>query len=175
MPNAVPNRPAIVIRRSVTRVASAGASRSVRTVPQPHAVTTREQAARSAVVNRGARGQPGEGATALEVEAGEAISALKPIVVIDDLAYVADSGEPTHFGRVVGISSNAASTGENVTIKTDGARIEDPFFDFNGGLVYVGEGDLRETPPVAGFAQSIAVAVASDALIVQLGPPIRRP
>ncbi len=124
---------------------------------------------------KGDKGDPGEGAAALEVEAGENLSALQPIVVIDDLAYAADSSDASHYGRVVGIASTAATSGNNVTIKTDGARIQDAFFDFDGGLVYVGPaGTLTETPPASGFCQSIATAVASDALIVQLGPPIRR-
>ena len=178
MPNAVPNRPAIIVRRSVTRIASAGVARSARTVTQAHAATARETAGRTAIVNRGARGIPGipgEGVSALTVEAGENLSALQPIAVIGDLAYAADSGDAAHIGHVVGISSTAASLGADVTVKTDGARIEDASFDFDGGLVYVGpSGTLVESSPTSGFSQSIAVAVASDALIVQIGPPIRR-
>jgi hypothetical protein len=158
----------------VQQVTNVTVERSCAVEPVRHVTEVEVQRARQVEVPRGPRGFPGEGASALLVEAGEAISAKRPVVVIDDLAYTADNTDPTHNGKVIGISDGAVSQGDEVTIKTDGARLENNTWNWTGGLLYVGAGALTETVPTTGFSQSIAVAVASDALIVQLGPPIGR-
>jgi len=174
MTHSVVQKPAIIVRRNVSRVATREVSRSVVASTPARAVRSRETVTRTVVRREGPVGPPGEGAPVLIAEAGEAISDKRPVVVIDGLAYAADNTDPTHNGKVVGISDGAASQGADVTIKTDGARLENNTWNWTGGLLYVGTGALTETVPTTGFSQSIAVAVASDALIVQVGPPIGR-
>lgn len=173
----------IVVHQDSTRIIAGGESTRIvaapanRIVAQTGSAKIRPHVSRIIVAREGmpgVKGEQGDG-TQLEFDAGVTISALQPIAVINNLAYPADSSNPLHRGKVVGISSNSATAGNPVTVRTDGARIQDSFFSFSGGLVYVGPaGTLVESAPPSGFSQSIAVAVASDVLVVQIGPPIRR-
>ncbi len=123
----------------------------------------------------GAQGPPGQPSEAIEVsEAGETISALKPIVIVDGSAFVADSSNVTYRGFVAGISVESAIVGSNIRIQTFG-RISDPSWnwDVTKSLVFAGILALTQTPPDVS-SQPIARVEASDTLFIQIQSLIER-
>lgn len=118
----------------------------------------------------GQQGPPGEPSSATDIlEAGETISALKPVVVLDGIAFVASSSDSDHRGFVAGVAITAATVGNDVTVKTSG-RITDSSWNWNPLIpsVFVGDGVLTQTPPSSGWVQAIARVEASDTIVVHL-------
>jgi hypothetical protein len=76
-------------------------------------------------------------------------------------------------GSVVGITTNAALAGEELTVVAVG-DIEEPSWAWSLGPVFLAEaGALTQTPPTAGFLQQVGVATSPTHLVVLLSSPIR--
>jgi hypothetical protein len=130
------------------------------------------------VVTAAAQGPPGASATsdATEIiDAGETISALKPIAVVNGAGVVASNANANHSGFLAGISISSATTGNSFTNQTFGT-LQDDSWNWNPAIpwIFVGNGVLTQTPPTSGWLQSIARVESSDTIFIQLGELIER-
>lgn len=127
------------------------------------------------LASTGPQGPPGDEAAAVEtIEAGETISALKPIVILDGQAFVASSADLSHRGFTAGISITSATLGNNVRVQTFGLVQDNSWsWDVSKPLVFVGVGVLTQTPPDIS-SQPIARVQSSDTLFVDIWPVIER-
>ena len=123
------------------------------------------------------QGPPGiagasEGQTAIYTY-GETLSALVPVVVIDGQAFRADSANAAHRGRVCGITTSAATSGNTGTVRFLGA-LSDASWNWTGPLLFIGpSGTLVETPP-SGFSQAIARIESANRIFVNPHPLYER-
>ncbi len=103
----------------------------------------------------------------IQAAAGENIPALRCVVVEENVARLASSGNPAHADRIAGISLNAASIGGTLKIRTSG-ELEGGSWSWNSdALLYCGlDGVLTGEPSQAGFAQIVGVALAHDRVLV---------
>lgn len=130
------------------------------------------------VGSQGPQGEPGAdgvGSVVETAEAGETISALKPVVILDGIASVASSSNAAHKGFVAGIATTAATIGNSVSIQTAG-RLQDASWNWDVSLpwLFVGNGVLTQTPPSSGWVQSIARVESSDTVFIQVLDVITR-
>lgn len=110
----------------------------------------------------------------ITVEASETISALKPVVVIDGLAAIARSGDASHRGFVAGISSNAATQGNDVTIRTEGEMTDSSWsWDTSKPWIFYGDGVLTQAPPES-WCQPIARVQSATTIFVSIQGGIER-
>lgn len=138
--------------------------------------TTPVSPVRTISVVQGARGATGETGNSTEtVTAGETISALKPIAIIDGEAVVASHSTSAHKGFLGGISITSATSGNNVNVRTAG-QIQDDSWNWDVAIpwIFVGNGILTQTPPTSGWLQSVARVESADTIFVQLGEIIER-
>jgi hypothetical protein len=70
---------------------------------------------------------------------------------------------------VIGISTTAASTGQNITIKTSG-QITDASWNWTKGSIYLGaNGSLTQTAPTGGsIVVHVAKAITATTLIIDI-------
>jgi hypothetical protein len=109
----------------------------------------------------------------LTLIAGENINGHRAVIVgSDGLAYLADSTDITHAGKVVGISTGAVTTGFEVNIQIAG-KLTNPGWGLtpNSNYFFNSNGVLTATMPT-GFVQIVGVAQDSDTLIVNINLPI---
>lgn len=149
-------------------------SQSVDVTEVDLAVTEILQGIELVEVSQGLKGDPGDDAESMQVTAGQNISALRPIVIIGGQGFHADSSNSTHIGKVVGVSTTSATTGNLFTLATDGSRITDASWNWTGDTVFVGVGLLAQTPPLTVFLQSIGAVVNTDSIVVLVGDPTER-
>lgn len=114
---------------------------------------------------------PGDTGTAGATVGGQRVLVSQAGQLIHGSADTAD-----HFGRVVGVSANAAITGAPVRYVSAGV-INDPSFSFTEGPVFAGlNGTMTQTYPTVGggfvFLQQIGYASSSTRLLIQIAPPI---
>lgn len=138
-------------------------------------VVRNDEAQVVAIAEQGPQGPPGTGDGQTSVyRYGETISALKPVVIIDGEAFIADSSNTAHRGLVCGITTTAASAGNNGTVRFLGA-ISDDSWNWTGPAIFIGpSGTLVETPPASGFSQVIARVESSDTIFIEPGPIYER-
>lgn len=107
-----------------------------------------------------------------EKTAGETIHGSRAIRIgSDGKAYHPSSANTSHAEGIVGLSKDAASSGDIVEIVEEGVLTE-PSWAWNpGSLIYLNGtgGQLSETPPTSGFCRSIAVALTATSVRMQLG------
>lgn len=87
-------------------------------------------------------------------------------------AYMPSAGTVTDDFRVFGVSQNAALTGEQVQVATDG-YLDTPSMWTPGPLFLGASGLITSTVPTAGFHVQIGAAVTASRIIVKLDPIIR--
>ena len=85
----------------------------------------------------------------------------------------ADKSEPTHVGRVLGVTTNAADDGDDLLVVREG-RVEHNGWSWTAFLpVYLStNGTLTQTPPSTGFSQIVGFAETPTSLFVSLREPI---
>ena len=98
------------------------------------------------------------------------------IVYITSLgtALAASNANPTHMGRVVGMTVEEIAEGEQGIVRRIG-RIENESWSLTPGMPYfLGEGgEIINTIPESGFIQYIGVAESVHVLALSLGIPIK--
>lgn len=123
---------------------------------------------------RGPRGESGTGE--VDFTAATVLSGHRAVLMtgVDEVGY-ASAGTPSHVGRVVGITTQAAEAGASVTVRTAGLMTESSWGWTPGAPVYVGvDGVLTQTSPSGGqWAQIIGVPSAPTQLWVDIQPPIQ--
>lgn len=117
----------------------------------------------------GPAGPPGPAGTGgvVTAPAAENITAYK-VVAMDSGGefYLADPSILSDSCYVVGISLFSALTGESLNAQTDGVMLT-PALWTPGPLFLGAGGTLTNTPPLTGFALSIATAATTTQLIVR--------
>lgn len=114
---------------------------------------------------------PGATATANQVVGGQ-----KVLIGTSGGVQHASGDQASHFGKVVGVSVNAALAGASVRYVASGP-MTDPSFNFVEGPVYLGlSGNLTQTyPTIAGgfvFAQQVATATTATRIVIAIQPPV---
>lgn len=123
----------------------------------------------------GPQGPAGEGTPAYVVTAAYAISAHRVVAVADDLAYYPDLTNPQDVENIIGISSNSAAAGDDVTIQALGEFVE-PLWIWTPGTIYcaLADGMLTQTPPDTGAVFEVARALTPTRVAVGLKTPTLR-
>jgi hypothetical protein len=105
--------------------------------------------------------------------AGMSISALRCITT--DSSGLAKYATPDSLANavVIGISTTAASTGQNITIKTSG-QLSDASWNWTKGAIYLGaNGVLTQTAPSGGsIIVHVAKAITATTLIIDIDTTI---
>lgn len=93
----------------------------------------------------------------------------------DGTARPADSENPSHAGRILGIVKSSQAEGLVASIQIAG-EIENPAWDLEVGDAYFlgSGGEITLTPPSRGFVQRIGVAKTPKKLVINLGEPVLR-
>jgi hypothetical protein len=103
------------------------------------------------------------------LEASTSLSALRCITT--DSSGLAKYATPDSLANavVIGISTTAANTGENITIKTSG-QITDALWNWTKGAIYLGaNGSLTQTAPTGGsIIVHVAKAITATTLIIDI-------
>ena len=101
--------------------------------------------------------------------ASTSLSALRCITT--DGSGLAKYATPDSLANsvVIGISTTAASTGQNITIKTSG-QITDASWSWTKGAIYLGaNGSLTQTAPTGGsIVVHVAKAITATTLIIDI-------
>jgi hypothetical protein len=101
--------------------------------------------------------------------ASTSLSALRCITT--DSSGLAKYATPDSLANsvVIGISTTAASTGQNITIKTSG-QITDASWNWTKGAIYLGaNGSLTQTAPTGGdIIVHVAKAITATTLIIDI-------
>jgi hypothetical protein len=101
--------------------------------------------------------------------ASTSLSALRCITT--DSSGLAKYATPDSLANsvVIGISTTAASTGQNITIKTSG-QITDASWSWTKGAIYLGaNGSLTQTAPTGGsIVVHVAKAITATTLIIDI-------
>jgi hypothetical protein len=101
--------------------------------------------------------------------ASTSLSALRCITT--DGSGLAKYATPDSLANavVIGISTTAASTGQNITIKTSG-QITDASWNWTKGAIYLGaNGSLTQTAPTGGsIVVHVAKAITATTLIIDI-------
>lgn len=108
------------------------------------------------------------------LQAATNISALRAITTDASGNAVYADNATANGSIVVGISTNAANAGANVTIKTSGT-ITDNSFSFSKGQIYLGSnGTLTQTAPTNGaYVVPIARALTATSIFVDIDNSIQ--
>jgi len=117
----------------------------------------------------------GGGGVIFELVAGVALSGDRAVIANSaGQAIYADGANPSHVGRVIGITVNAAASGTNVAIAPSG-ELTETSWNWTPGAVFVGaNGVLTQAPPASGFTQAIAVVITPTRIRVQILSPTLR-
>ena len=110
-----------------------------------------------------------EVATEIEVVAAAHLPAFTMVTATGERA---DSGNPAHYGKVVGITQVEVLSGFIATLVTD-TEVTNPSWSWSpGDVLFLNGTSISTTPPASGFIQIIGVARTATTIIVQLQPPI---
>ena len=91
----------------------------------------------------------------------------------EDTVRAANSDNPTHCGRVAGITLESGREGDQVTVRING-NISNLNWDLVPGDFYLVStgGELTNLTPDVGFYQKVGKALTPTTLIVDLGEPV---
>lgn len=101
--------------------------------------------------------------------AGASLSALRCITTNGSGEAIYATPDSLSNAVVIGISTTAANTGENITIKTSG-QITDASWNWTKGAIYLGaNGSLTQTAPTGGsIVVHVAKAITATTLIIDI-------
>lgn len=125
---------------------------------------------------QGPAGSPGADAEGVTVTGGTSgVNAYQVVfATTDSTVQAANSAEPSHAGRVVGMTEAAIAEGATGTVRTGGA-ITNSAWSLSPGLSYflAAGGEISLNIPSSGFIQRIGTARDSTTLIINMGEPIK--
>lgn len=106
------------------------------------------------------------------VVAGESLSALTAVYERNGVVRKLDYRDSVNIDYFLGITTTAASSGNKIKVQRTEV-IEDNFWNFTPGRVYLGEsGALTQTVPDGGFDLLIGTAVSPHRLVLNIQDPI---
>lgn len=122
---------------------------------------------------QGIQGEPGE-FTLADYVAGEAIGGQRAVMLhSDDKLYYADQSNPTHFNRVLGITTGAVASGATPTVRCAGKMTEPTWaWDLDKFLYLSTNGLLTQTPPSSGFLLQLGWPLSATSIMVDIKEPI---
>ena len=123
----------------------------------------------------GATGAPGEsGGLGLMAIAGEDMGGHRAFILnASGETLYAEYNNSLHFGRVAGVTLNAAAKGDLISCVRSGLVIEPSWSWVPNYPVYLSRsGLLTQIPPSTGFSQVLGMAVSGTALFVSPREPL---
>lgn len=159
---------------------------NVAVIRQPHYVIVRSSTERVALVRdttarvvavAGRQGIPGPAGNALvSGTAGEALGGHRMVTTnASGLLIHATNDNAAHAGRVVGMTTGAAASGDTATVQTAGAITESGWAWTPGSLLWLTTaGLISGTPPATGWVQAIGYAQSPTTIFLQVAQPILR-
>lgn len=84
----------------------------------------------------------------------------------------ADSSNSAHFGKVVGMTTQAYSIGAVASLVDDDEVTNTGWAWSPGAKLFLNGTNVSTTPPSTGWSQMIGVARSANTVIIQLRPPI---
>ncbi len=125
-------------------------------------------------IAQGVAGPPGAGAANV-LTAAQALGGHRVVVATGQSgADYADSSNPLHLGRVVGITTGAAAEGAGVTVQSTGP-MEEPSWNWtpDEDLWLSANGLVTQVfPAEAVFAQRIGIALTPTRIWVDISEPV---
>lgn len=121
---------------------------------------------------QGPAGPPGSGASSTIV-AGETIPGHRVIVILNNLAYLADPTNTAHALATVGVVRDAATVGNSATYYLSGDLTGGAFSANTDYFVGLG-GILTSTPRASGasWMKRIGTAISSTTLVIEMDPTV---
>lgn len=105
--------------------------------------------------------------------AAEIIHGHRAVRIVSGGVLHASSAVVAHAQGLAGVSMNAASVGDPVTVRIMGQLSEPSWAWIDGRAVYVGiDGALTQTPPTAGYIREVGLAISAKSMIVRVLTPI---
>jgi len=92
------------------------------------------------------------------------------IVTVD--GFKADSGTPAHYGKVVGITRSAVSTGFVADVIYYGEVTNGSWSWTAGQKLFLNGSTLSTTPPSSGFIQMVAIAKNNNTIVMRMETPV---
>jgi len=106
--------------------------------------------------------------------AGQNINAFMVITVNPDgRAYIASAATAADAGKIVGVATTSATTGNTIQVQMIG-EVDNLGFNFTpGSQLFLGlNGALTTSPALGSFEQPIGVAASASRLLLTIGLPI---
>jgi hypothetical protein len=111
-------------------------------------------------------------ASTTSINAGEVLSALTAVYERNGVVKKLDYRDSDNINYLLGITTTAAPLGGKTRVQRTGV-IEDNFWNFTPGRVYLGEnGSLTQVVPSDGFDLFIGTAVSPHRLVLNIQDPI---
>lgn len=127
-------------------------------------------------VGQGPAGRPGPSAETVERVAASAIGGHRLVCLIADTLVYASPANLGHVNRLIGLTMNAAGTGDLVVIRISGEITEPSWVWAVDQPIYLGaNGFLTQVAPTkstAAYTQVIGFAVTADRIFIHLSSPI---
>ena len=121
---------------------------------------------------KGEQGDVGSSAVLHTVTAGEILFGHRVVRIANGMAYVTNCLDRNHVGEAIGLTTGAATVGQQVQIQLSGILTEDSW-NFFPGRVYLSQtGTLTSTPPTSGFLQLVGRAISPQTILILLPNPI---
>ena len=122
---------------------------------------------------KGEKGDVGDDVFLYEGIAGEILLGHRVVRIEDGLVYNTNALDISHIGQAVGVTTDAALTGEAVKIQFTGMLTE-PSWHFDPGRVWVSTtGTLTNLVPSLGFIQEVGRVLEPSTVVLNISQPLR--
>lgn len=120
---------------------------------------------------QGPQGPAGAAVTTLTLTAGETLGGQRVVYVENGSAFYADSSDVADVGKVTGITTGAANSGDQVTVQVGGEMAEAGWAWVPGPIYFTSTATLTQTIPATGFIQRVATTVSATKILISVGTP----
>lgn len=118
---------------------------------------------------------PGTGAGLETRQAGENLSAGRAVIIDGGQAFYFQPSDPSHGGRVWGLTITSATVGADVTIQREGVVTDAAFSGFADEPLYVGaDGELQTSWPGTGLLQKAGIAAGDNKVKIDFSIQIQQ-
>ncbi len=120
---------------------------------------------------QGPAGPPGADGSAPELvaTAGENMSSGRVVIYDSGQFFYFQPSNPSHAGRVIGITKTSALAGVSVAAQTGGIMSDAAFTFASESAIFVSDdGELTENPPASGLVQKIGVSISGTQILINI-------
>lgn len=151
---------------NTVEVISTNVAKVVTSTPEINVVTAAKQ---------GIPGRDGDETTGnVNRSALEDISGHVIVIAQTGGVEIADPNDSSHMGKVVGITTHAATSGNTIEVKTDGL-MDSVTWSWTPGELYLGtSGSITQTAPTTGVFLVIGIAISSTQIKIEIQDAIWR-